>query len=117
MTEPEKQAPTDPVRINGKFAPGHSGNPAGRPRGWDFRRLVAEARGEDVPKGLVRVFAALLERAEMGDVQAAKLLLDRLCDSDPTEVEVRGISDMDAAKQIAALLAVAAARAKAKVEE
>lgn len=27
----EKQAKQSPVRVNGKFAPGHSGNPRGRP--------------------------------------------------------------------------------------
>lgn len=63
----------------GRFAPGTSGNPNGRPRGIDFRAAVVAARGEGVEAALVEVFDTLLAAALAGDVQAAKLLLDRLC--------------------------------------
>ena len=43
---------------------------------------------------LWRVFQALLERAQDGDVQAAKLLLDRLCGT-KVEVEHTGKPDLE----------------------
>lgn len=66
--------------VTGQFLPGHPGGP-GRPRGLDFRALVAAHRGDTLPAAMVDLFDALMLRARNGDVQAAKLLLDRLCDA------------------------------------
>jgi hypothetical protein len=67
--------------------------------------------GVDLRTSLWRVVQALLRRALEGDVQASKLILDRLTDSDPIVVEHQGtITDADAARQIQALLATAEAR-------
>ena len=57
------------------------------------------------------VLQAIVQRALTGDVSAAKLVLDRLTDPDPIVVEHTGtVTDADAARQIQALLATAAAR-------
>lgn len=56
------------------FKPGQSGNPAGRPRGAGLPgqvRAAIAARADDI-------LAALLEKATAGDVQAARVLLDRI---------------------------------------
>ena len=80
----------------GRFVQGNPGGP-GRPRGLDFRHVVAEQaelHGVDMETALWRVFQALLERAQDGDVQAAKLLLDRLCGT-KVEVEHTGKPDLE----------------------
>jgi hypothetical protein len=56
-----------------KWRPGQSGNPAGRRRGSGKIGELRQAIADRLP-GIV---AALIERAEQGDVGAAKLLLDR----------------------------------------
>lgn len=67
--------------------------------------------GVDLRASLWRVVQALLRRALEGDVQASKLILDRLTDPDPIVVEHQGaITDAEAARQIQALLATAEAR-------
>lgn len=74
-----------------QFQPGKSGNPAGRPRGFDFRRIVAERiakEGLTVEDAVWAVFKAAFQQAGKGDIQAAKLIIDRLCDSDPQRLEV-----------------------------
>ena len=98
----------------GRFTKGNPGGP-GRPRGPDFRRLIfeqAERRGVDVEDAVWDVFSALLERAKNGDVQAAKLILDRLCDSDPVVVDVthQPMSMSERAARIEAILAAAGRR-------
>ena len=99
---------------DGRFALGNAGGP-GRPRGSDFRRIVrdqAEARGLDIEDAVWQVFEALLRRARKGDVQAAKLLLDRLCDSDPVMIDMvhQPLSTAERARRVQALLSAAAAR-------
>lgn len=81
---PDKQAGTGRDAKTGQFLPGHSGNPAGRPRGYDYRAIMTECYGETfVKKALVKTFAMLLVRVEKKlDVHAAKLLTDLLCDKD-----------------------------------
>jgi hypothetical protein len=87
----EKQNGTG--RVNGKFAPGVSGNPKGRPRGIDFRKVAEErsaAAGTNLEHELYEVLAALIAQAKKGDATAAKLVLDRLCDAVPSKVEHSG---------------------------
>jgi hypothetical protein len=65
--------------------------------------------GVDLRASLWAVLQAVAQRALAGDVGAAKLLIDKL--TDPIVVEHQGtVTDADAARQIQALLAVAAAR-------
>lgn len=74
----------------GRFLPGNSGGP-GRPRGLDFRRVIAdraEAAGIPLETALWGIFTSLLKQARDGDVQAARLLLDRLCDNDPVSLRL-----------------------------
>ena len=58
----------------GRFRPGASGNPQGRPAGTQTQRAVARIAGEH----LERIVQRLVEQASEGDVSAAKVLLDRL---------------------------------------
>ena len=64
------------------FKPGQSGNPAGRPKGFDFRFAILEYCDKhkvNLHEAMGRVFLAMVNEAENGDVQAAKLVFDRLC--------------------------------------
>lgn len=79
----------------GRLLPGHTANPNGRPRGIDFRKLVQEFRKAALDGDLQQVYQSMLQRAKDGDVQAAKLLLDRLCDIDPQEVNVNHSGAID----------------------
>ena len=76
----------------GRFLPGHSGNPAGRPRGIDLRALArarADAEGIDIDSAVWVVLKSMITRAGThGDVQAAKLVLGWLCDADPAKLDV-----------------------------
>jgi hypothetical protein len=53
------------------FIPGQSGNPAGRPKGSVNRQLAMLREAAD------QVIPALIARARAGDIEAAKLILDR----------------------------------------
>ena len=100
----------------GRFTQGNPGGP-GRPRGLDFRAVVAEkAEGEGiaVEDAIWDIFQSLLAQARQGDVQAAKLLIERLCGKETIEVEIGEqmppMSDVELAAQISAILAAAARR-------
>lgn len=97
----------------GRFAVGNPGGP-GRPRKPDLFAVALEGaarEGVDLRASLWAVLQAIVQRALTGDVSAAKLVLDRLTDPDPIVVEHTGtVTDADAARQIQALLATAAAR-------
>lgn len=68
-TQPETLAPIRAA--GGKFAPGTSGNPAGRPRGESAQvRAKLQEHGPEVA-------AVVLERALAGDMYACRLILDR----------------------------------------
>lgn len=75
MTEPdsaeEKQAARDAA---GKFRPGISGNPRGKPRGCGWAPDLRRALRADA----TAVMHQLAERAKAGDMKAAELLLSRV---------------------------------------
>ncbi len=58
----------------GRWKPGESGNPAGRPAGSNEVSRLRTAIAEHVPEIVDR----LLEQAKGGDVAAARLLLERV---------------------------------------
>lgn len=65
----------------GRFLKGSSGNPGGRHKGYDLRRAaekVAAENGIDLPQALGQMLMLLIKRAQGGDVQAAKLICERL---------------------------------------
>jgi hypothetical protein len=60
----------------GRFVPGHTGNPAGKPRGTRHRALVAlDAIGQDAAQA---VLERVIADAKQGDMRAADILLRRL---------------------------------------
>ena len=61
-------------KSRGRWKPGQSGNPAGKPPGSGEVQRLRAAIAEHLP-GIV---ARLVEQAKDGDVQAARLLLERV---------------------------------------
>lgn len=64
---------TNKKRPPGRWKPGQSGNPAGRPPGTGEVAKIRAAISDRVPE----LLAALMTRALEGDVGAARLLLER----------------------------------------
>lgn len=76
-----------------QWKPGESGNPNGRPPGTTLAGRLREAVGREFD-GIVE---ALIASAKGGDIQAANLLLTRVCPalkpiSEPTKLEIAGDS-------------------------
>ena len=58
-----------------KFKEGTSGNIRGRPKDKTPATLIRKSIAEEIPA----IISVLVEQAKGGDVQAAKVLLDRCC--------------------------------------
>lgn len=58
-----------------KFKPGESGNPNGRPKDKTPATKIRKSIADDLPE----IITALIKQAKAGDVQAAKVLIDRVC--------------------------------------
>lgn len=67
MIEPKLPRPS-----NGRFPPGTSGNPQGRPKS------ETAALRQSLADGAVDVVKVILDAARAGDMQAAKIVIDRL---------------------------------------
>jgi hypothetical protein len=83
------------------FEKGKSANPGGRRKEKKARDALVMAlldAGEDMPR-LRRVWAALLDKAETGDVAAAKEIFDRLDGKVPQAII--GDEEEDAVKVLA----------------
>jgi len=96
----EEQAPSPARDAQGRFRPGQSANPKGRPQGSRNRATVAllGQLQEEAPALLKR----MISQAKRGDTTALKFLLERIlpvCKSAPA-----GISLPDDPAQAAALL-------------
>lgn len=81
MTKPIGQNGSEDRGSNGRFVKGWRGGP-GRPPGIDFRKVVEEraaAAGVSIEEAMWDIYLAMVERAKGGDVNAAKLILERLC--------------------------------------
>jgi len=66
-----------------KFVKGQSGNPNGRPNGTPNKRSLTTAAVEKYNSdnggdALTEIMKSLIDLAKEGDIQAAKLLLDRI---------------------------------------
>lgn len=76
MTEPKKR---------GSWKPGQSGNPSGRPKGVGEVSKLRAKIAEHVPQ----IITQLVASAKSGDVQASRLLLERVLPAvKPTELAV-----------------------------
>lgn len=84
-----------------RFKPGTSGNPAGRPPGIGTAEPLRAAIREHVPA----IITAMVEQAKAGDVQAARLLLERAIPAvkpiaEPVRVDMVGDTLTDKAASI-----------------
>ena len=71
-TSPKSNPAADGRGPQGRFSPGTSGNPQGRPKS------ETAALRESLADGAADVVKAILDAAKAGDMQAAKMILDRL---------------------------------------
>ena len=91
----------------GRFQPGQSGNPAGKPKGARHKTtLLAEKLMQDDAEAIVK---AVLDSAKSGDMTAARIVLDRIAPArrdNPVSFELPKIESADdAAKAMASLVA------------
>lgn len=74
----------------GQWRPGQSGNPNGRPKSRPFKDAldrILKAMGDgDTSKGLDRLAASMVAKAETGDVAAFKEIADRYEGKVPTPI-------------------------------
>jgi len=87
----------------GRFKPGQSGNPAGRPKGARHATTLAiEALLDGEAEAITR---KAIDAAKAGDMVAIRLVLDRICPprkSRPIHIElppISGVSDVASAQQ------------------
>jgi hypothetical protein len=95
---------------SGRFQPGQSGNPSGRPKGARHKTtLLAEKLMQDDAEAVVN---SVLSAAKTGDMTAARIVLDRLYparrDNPVTFTLPKIESASDAAGAIAAILSAVA---------
>ena len=77
-----------------KFQPGQSGNPNGRPKGTqalsdNLRSLLAQKTADGRTNGDL-IVSKLVEKAQAGEIDALKVILDRVDGKVPERKEVTG---------------------------
>lgn len=70
------QAESKEKKVGHRFRPGQSGNPAGKPRGT--RHRATQLAQKLMEGGIEDVVTAVLNAAKSGDIQAAKVIIDKL---------------------------------------
>jgi hypothetical protein len=80
----------------GRFQPGQSGNPKGKPKGLRSRitQLAEKIMSDDAEE----VVSAVVFAAKGGDMAAARIILDRICParkSRPVEIDLPPIGALD----------------------
>jgi hypothetical protein len=105
--------------VETRFAPGVSGNPAGRPKGSGVLTAALCRRLHDNPREVEAIIGAVLRKAKAGNLKAAEVAFDRADGKPAQSVELTGAggsalvpqnAELDAA--LAGLVARAAARRK-----
>ena len=104
------EAENSGAKQGGRFQPGQSGNPAGKPKGARHKTtLLAEKLMQDDAEAIVK---AVLDSAKGGDMTAARIVLDRIAPArrdNPVSFELPKIESADdAAKAMAAIVAAVA---------
>jgi len=82
-------------KIGKQFAPGTSGNPAGRPRLTKLSEALREQLSEEMPNAPERTVAeeiaqALIREAKSGNIAAIKEVFDRAEGKSPINLDVGG---------------------------
>lgn len=83
---------------DGKWVKGQSGNPSGRPKGSkselvELKQDLEIAVRRSLPADrIIKIVAKMADLAELGDVKAAKLLLDKFVSNATSAEEVAGDS-------------------------
>jgi hypothetical protein len=90
MSEPDN---SQQKQGGGRFQPGQSGNPRGKPKGLRSRvtQLAENLMSEDAEE----VVKAVVSAAKGGDMAAARIILDRICPtrkSRPVEIDIPPIA-------------------------
>src|SRR5262245_61342953 len=92
-------------------------------RRYDFVEIVrnyTEAHGEFTEDVIIDIFLSMLAAAKQGDVQAAKLLLDRFCGQDKDVLELQlttsKLSDTERAARLVSIIEAAKQRQRITVE-
>ncbi|MGJ0485122.1 MAG: DUF5681 domain-containing protein [Methylomicrobium sp.] len=75
MTANNENPESAGMKQDGRFKPGQSGNPKGRAPGATPAAKLRKSIVQDMPE----IINTLVTLAKSGDVQAAKVLLDRVC--------------------------------------
>lgn len=120
VVSPAVQEGRDPV--NGRFLPGNKlapGRPPGRPDVYVVAQDWAKRKGTDIRHELGEVIGVLLAEARSGNVEAAKVLLNRLTLADSQLVAAFSVelSDTERTVRLQAILARAAARITEEANE
>lgn len=81
--------PRNPPPTSGQWKPGQSGNPSGRPKVKPLRDAINRLLAAN-PEQADRIAAALLGKAELGDVAAIREYADRMDGKVPQGIENEG---------------------------